>query len=630
VTDYGNILGRKPDLRHKRERTITAPIGKEPVDRASVNILPEMVSDLHRRLNGVAGKIEKLQDEIKETAKDSIPVHEKAYEVKQALRTLFPDRPSTHIFFDEYIQALEYGYRRSNINLDVVVNITSGNAELDGRLLNEQQFILGDDIDPKELAMIAGQFMLLYVANKISSPHSSTDMAKVAAPKIYPGTEQAPSRIQYIIGLAALLLQIAENKEEVKDLLKETIASDPGLSDLTADDAIALAEEQGGDDLISRYQNINRPYYWDAIVRYSQDFMTNNTEPGYEGWQSYDILEGDKADVKQSIAEFDHYGRKVEEVEQAAFSMSKDIYRSMVYKAHAVNQRVDRLASILSSKLTADLLCCLVLFVGALPTQQLKLLKFSLTSGARGFSVDLGSAMSGMQNRVHSFMAESILEPIMHQVDRFFTKYKNDALAMVDKSQWPDPELYDIVMACAPVDQMIEYALDGLLRLQKKLKELIQKVWNRIEVKGYKGNLSLRLLGDSKQCRVILDVLNQILEAIERGNLCAREGDNMPNPEEVEDFVNRVSQGLPTPVKLPVGDDPWETFKLEEFTTSLGLPIQPSEGPGVDGSKRFRMEDCLRRNASPQQILKAMGLSIQLSRDLRNASSTIGSSRPNP
>jgi hypothetical protein len=636
MTDDGNRLSYQPDIKYFKDRNLRLTEGSpEAADREAELVLPEMVAELDRKVKGVLGKIAALQDEIKRTTKNYISVHDQAYEVQQALRTLFPDRPSNIIMLDQYVLGLEWTFRRSSVNMDRLINVVTGNTEVDARLIDQMSWESSDSVSPEELAIIAGQFLLTKMANKIMKPYTCQDSANIAAPKLYPGTERAPATAQIMIGLAALLLQIAENRDAVKKAVNKAIEDFPMLGG-NAESVVAQAEALGKDPSIDEWQKGLRPYHWDVLVRYVQDFLGNTTDPGYEGWQVYEQMEAHKNSMASVEAEFDHYGRTTAEATASAWQLSMDMYRMMFFQTVDTNEQVNKAATILSSKELNYLLCCLVIFGGSIPTKHLKLLRFALSIQSNGLSVDLSASLEASRNKANSFLAERVLEPILQGIDRFFAKYAKEALALVDRNQWKDKELYDILMACASVDQVIEYGLRGIEKLKDKLVELLMRVWNRLEVKSVKGNLSWRLMADSKRCRQLLSTIDKIIEGVERGNLCAREGGTTPTADEIEEFVNRFNSGLSAPVNVPTEGDPYEVFTLKPFASSTGIMFPEADELDASGSmdnqatgmKRFRVEDCLRRNANPQELLKALGLSVQLGRDLRDASN-IDKSRPN-
>jgi hypothetical protein len=636
MTEDGSRLGREPDIQYFRERNLEASAGSpEEIQRVDQSVLPQMVVELNRKVNGVIGKIGKLQEEIKRTAKDFIPVEARAYEVRNAIATLFPGESQDIITLAQYIEALEWSYRRTGMDLDKLITTITGNTEVDARIIEEMSWESADYVPPEELAIIAGQFLLVKMANRIMKPYNSKDAADVAAPKIYPGTERAPSTAQILIGLAALLLQIAENRDAVIGAIKKTV-DDFAILGSDPNEIVAQAEAQGKDPEIEEWKQGQRPYLWDVLFRYVQDFLDNTVDTGYEGWQIYEAAEGFKDSMVSMEQEFDHYGRTVEEVTDAVAELSMDLYRMMLFSTADTNEQTDLAATILSSRRLYHTLCCLVIFGGAIPTKHVKLLRFALSLRAEGLSVNLGAALSTARNRVNGFLAERVLEPVLHRIDRFFHSHAKDLLELVDRNNWEDKELYDIMMACTPVDQAIEYGIQGLEKLKSMLVEQLMKVWRRVELKSVKGNWSWRLMSDSKRCREILAVFDAIHKAIERGNLCAREGGNTPSVEEIEEFVNRFSVNLPTPIAVETEGDPYEVFTIQPFASSTGLMIPEVDedmGSGSmdnqeTGAKRFRVEDCLRRSANPQEILKSLGLSIQLDRDLRDARN-IDRSRPN-
>ena len=628
----GRILGQKPDIRYLVERESSAPIGGEPVVRAANRITPEMIESLNKKVAGLLGKIDKLQSEIKRTTREYVPVHEKAYEVRHALRSLFPGRPEDKIFFDEYVAALEYKFKRTDVNSLQLISVLSGNSEVDARLIEEAEWAAGDDISAADVVSMFSQFLLLRVANTILQPHSAKDAADMAAPKMPPGTERAPMAGKIVLGLAALLYQIADNAESARSLLKDTLKG-TDLEGMDTDEVMAQAQAQEKDPAVAQYDRTRGPYYWDCIDRSVNDYVANTNEPGYEGWASYSATQAYKSEFHQTSGEMGAYGRTAGEAAESSWQMSKDMYRLILYRADSANEQLNKIAAVLSSRITSDVLCCLVLFIGAIPTDHLKVVRAALSIAANGLTVNFNSAMAGWASKVNSFMAEQLLEPVLHALDKHYSRFVKYQLDLLDKARWKDPDTYDAVMKCTPVDMLLEFSFYGLDQLYKILQRLVMKAWRRVEVKQVKGNFSWKLLADVKSAKVILNILDKVVEAIERGNLCAREGGHTPSAEEVEQLTQQLADGFAPSISVPVGDEtsnPFEVFKVKPFNSSLGFPVMAEEAPSEGVAKvpvKFRIADCMRQN-NPQQLLKALGLSVQLSRELRHARN-VDKARPN-
>lgn len=603
MNDKYSRLGRHPDLRYHVDRVTSVPESEEARRRADVTVTPAMVEDLAKKISGVRGKINTLLDEIKRTAKKTIPVHDKAHEVKKALRDLYGG-PDTYITIEQYLRSLEYRFDRNDIDSTEIVMAMTGNAEVDSRILSEKQWETGG-VDPKELAIIAGQYMLCMVANRIMQPYSAKNMQQVAAPKIYPGTEVAPSTAQILIGLAALLLQVAQNREEVVGLLEESMRG-TGLEGTSADSIVSQAEAQGADDGLSRYNKARTPYYHEVVTRYCSDYVQRSNDPGYESWVVAEPLHESRAEFQQMDSELGTYGKTAEEIDGSKWRMSMDMLRMMLLRSEDMNKQLDRIAAVLRSEMTADLLCCFVSFVGAIPTSQLHMVRMALALYAEGVSIDLSSALGCASLRANTMLSEQVLDPILHAIDRFYNRFVNEALELLDRDNWSDPKAYDLVMLCTPVDELFEYALSGLESLKDLLKQVLAKAWRRLEVKSVKGNLSWRLMADSKRAKVFLSLLDAVIEAVERGNLCA--GENTPTYEELEDIVNQLSSGLAAPISVETGGDPYETFNPEPFRSAQGLDLYGQESGSGTEKKSVVTPDCMRKYVSMDRILRSLGL----------------------
>lgn len=632
----GERLSFKPDIRYFRDRIISAPEGKEAAEKAVLEVVPSMVGELQRRIDGVLGKLDTLMEQVRKTARDSLPVHEQAYEVRKALRELYPGRPEDRIYIDEYINSLHYQFSRVSVDPISLISQLTGNAEVDSRLVSQEQWKSSDGISPKELAIFTGQYMLCLVANKIMQPYAAPDVQKQTAPKLYPSTEIPGMTMQVLIGLAALILQIVENIDSVKGLLQDTMKDIPGLQNVDVDELIARAKGQGRDPQIDRYMTQNRPYYHNAIIRFADDYMGNTVEPGYEHWVSYTQMLDQKDQLQQDAAEIKRYegSTGVAPSNQPKRPMGRDLYQVTASYLDTINGIVDRIATVLGKDWTSDLLCCFVLFIGAIPTDKLKGLRFALSIAANGINVDLSAQVASLSTRSNQFLYERLLTPIMHAVDESWDRMVKEILDVIDVtkwSKWPEwqdgkAKMYaDIIAQCPLVDHVLEFGLYSLEFLKSKIKEMLRRAWRRAEVQAIRGNYSWKLMADSKKAKFLLRILDSVIQAIERGNLCAREGGRGPSASELQDFVDQVAADLPGAVMVPTGGDPYTTFTLAPFRSAHGLDVPISSTTPEEraaGTKPFAVGDCMREHADLQSIALNLGASEKDMRVLREAGGT--------
>ena len=584
------MMNNRPDLRHYKERVTSAPADKETVERDELDVTPEQMDELREHNEGVLHKLTLLEDEIARTTNKTIPVNDRAFEVKKALRALYPESSDTFITFDQYKRSLAYKASRYQIDSSKIVKVITGNAELDSRLLTEAQWEASDEVYPHELAIIAGQYLLCMVANRIMQPYSAQNMQQVAAPKIYPGTETAPATAQILIGLAALLLQVAQNREEVVGLLEETM-KDAGetLAGMTADELVSQATEQGRDELLTKFDKSKNPYYQDVISRYCCDYVRNSSDPGYEGWVAQEAVVSNRSDADQTVNEMAAY---------TGDTMGINMYRAMTAKTSDINTQLDYIAAALRSKPARDMLCCFVSFVGSLPTLQLKLYRTALEFAANGVSFDLSSNMAAVSLRVNTFLSEQILEPVLHALDKFYRKFTGPLLSLLDRDNWPNPETYDIVMLCTPVDESIEYALIGLELLKKNLENSLRMMWRRLEVKSIKGRTTWRLLADCRMAKILLKLVDTVNELVEQGNLCARNDGTVPSIDEMETVTATIAGTIPESINVPTGGDPYKTFSPKPIVAKSGISMGGVEDSKSDAQPAMRTSDCIRQFAN--------------------------------
>jgi hypothetical protein len=628
----GETISRRPNFQYRKDRVISAPESKEAEEVMEETILPAMVAELARRNKGLAGKIKTMQDVVTKTAREAIPVHPDAVEVRQALRILYPDRDLNFVYYDQYLNSLKYEFARASADPINLSGLLTGNTEIDSRLINREVWKASDDMDPVELAIVLGQFLLAQLANRIMQPYSSQNTQQQVSTKIIPpSSEQASAQSQMLIGLAALLLQMLENVQSVKDVISETIGKYEAFAGMSVDEIVKRAEEEVPDDAVQRHQKGQRPYWEDVIKRYCDDFVRETLETGYEGWALYPALEDAWIDTVELDREFEFYGGNIKAATSTRTPMSNDMYDYYLDRLRLANEWVDKASRVLNHRYTQKAICCLIMILGRIPTKHLYLFRAGLELSAQGISFDMSASLNSMAMNGNSFIEQKVIEPIMNRIDRFIKQYSDESLEAMDPGNWAkdptgqlsDSQVAELVLKCTPFNELMDLVVDSWARLGEMLKRLLRRAWRRIKAKSVKGGLSLELMAESKSAKVLLRMLNEVINAIERGNLCAQDDNRVPTPEELGDLLEGFRQSAPQTFPFVTGGDPYETFNPVTFTTPLGFEIDDRDLPVEDalaGTGDFQMADCIRRYQNLDEVLTAFRIQESIGRDLRDAS----------
>jgi hypothetical protein len=588
-----------PKFSYRRERQITPEeTNAEAQVREDAEISDEMVEELFDQVQSLLDKTDMLDAEVKRTANPFIPVHEDALEVQLALRTLYPEARDDVITFEQFILSLQYLERQAQLDPVKINELMTGNQVVDGRILNRETTMAATHATPEEILVMGGQFLLLAVCNRMLQTFQAPNTQLSVAGKQPAGAELGPTILQFLVGLAAIMLQTLTNEKEVTQVLNESFGDAMTAMRTTPEAVITEAKNRAPDELMMRYGQSRSEEHQAAIRQYSTDYVIKSTEPGYEPWIAAGEIRDVKNDLQASASEITNYGRTVGEIATAPYTMSAEIYKLMLCRNMNSNSRLDKLAAVLSSKYSADLVCCFVRFAGAIPVDTLKQMRLMLHLAANGMSIDLSEAFNAATDRLNAHLERQLLEPIMHTVDNFFRSASERLTNLLDPSQHSDPEAFKSLLICTPIDEAFTYILSALQRLRGYLTSQIRRYWTRLELKSMHSSVKIEVLADSKRAKIILRLMDSVIEALDRGNLCAREDERTPSPEDAREYVDRLVQGLPAAVQVPTdGADPYKTFssvEMQEFKSAEGISVLRP----IDKDSEHGLRDCARVNVT--------------------------------
>ena len=614
----GNLDGI-PEFNYQRERKLNLPptAGEPTVAPVEPEVTAEMTQELFRQLEGVIGKNNTLLAEIKRTTPTRIPVHPSAATVRTALRILYPGQSEDFISFDQYLESLDFVDKETNIDPIRLNSAMTGDGPVDSRLVSEAVLSQGTELSTEELLVMSGQIALLSIANKMMQTWQSSNTQQAVAGKMPPATEVASTATQLAVGIATILAQGIINKEDARSALKASFKD--SVSSANIDSAVDDAAAQQPDPVMEGYLKTKNAENYEYIREYTQSHVTNTDDPGYEGWIAAEEAHTTRGNLQSSSNQADKYLTSA----GAPIAMVPEMYKLIACKTNSANSRTDKLAAILSSKYTKDLLCCFTRFVGAIPTDQLKLMEVVLKIAANGISLDLGAAAAAVYDRANSLLEQRVLEPILHTVNQFFSRAATKILALIDPSEYSDPSIVDTIFICTPIEELFKYVLSALEKLRVMIVKYIHKYWRRIQLKNKMGSIKIQILADSKRCKVLLKLLRTALQSIENGNMCAQGDQRTPSPEDISDVLDEVERELPPSIAVVTDGDPYTTFSSEEMNSLISAEgikvLQPISEKRPDGTSAVGTEDCARAIINDKTLKEFLARSDQLSMDVNDA-----------
>jgi hypothetical protein len=591
----------KPDLEFRREREVSQrdiPSDGKPEPEITGAAASEDDHDkLLKDMEGVIDKAGRLHAAAATTATNlPIPVSEDAPDVRAAVARIDASSDGSLISYELYQAAKDRANRR--LSQDEVLEFGSkmtGISTIDARRIKDASGGKADGEDLMKLGFV-GHFALLLLANKLMAGMTAGEANKQTGAQGLPGLAAS-----WGITLSTMVaMHVAEGKspKEIADLMAGEMRDDT-LSALKTE---GLTVEQMLENADSEAQSI-RPTSsmlhermggadWHVTENFADEFLVNTDTPGYNDWMiAEDAREADR-NMAESLEEAKRYG----EVVGGLAKLPNEVFKMFRCETDGTNTNLDMAAAALYTKYAADLVCCYVMWLGkAIDLKNLKMLRTLLGLLLKGVNLDIGSLMKRMGTSIRDRLKKMLMKPLFHMLRKFFSKIAKPI------TDWltTDNKKWKLVFACTPIDEMFRYILKALKALEKMLMHFLMKLWDGIQLKNINWRAKTGSLADKNKLTQSLKILNGVIKAVERGNLCADDNADYPSDAEIRRLARQLLGELPDYPDLTLGHtgDPFRDFNPVEFDTPLGIRIAPAAE--AVGQKRTIEEvspaDCLKR-----------------------------------
>lgn len=580
-----------PEFKHDVKRNVSQGVNVPPppsVDGALAT--EEEYDDIIDRMKDLVDKSNRLHAAIKEMAKKtSVPVDAAAVEVRAAVASLDKNQPDgAFINFDLYEQLLmEETLDYDEDQILEFAQAIKGIHSIDSKAVS----ILGGRGDINPLLDYAKHLGVLLLASNLMAGFNSMHTQKQTSTKQPVGTELGGIAFSWGVTLA---LMYAIHKMEGKDPkeMLESLGSD--IQDalksegIDQDEIMRQGEAYAEDLKNTQYGKTMTQSNSNYIVGYTDDYISHSEDPGYTAWIACRDTIDAANDMKRSVDGALKYTSK---------GLPLDVYKLFNCRTMGTNDRLDMLASVLYSKLTADMVCCFVRMLGskALDVKKLKLLRAMLGFLAKGPSININSLMKRLSNNLKKKLGKALLEPIFHQIRRFFKNTAKDIRDWLDS----DEEKWKDLFACTPIDDLFEYLLKALKEIEKTVFDLLEDIWLGVQFKHVNWKHKIGNLADKFRLNQLLKIIDAVIKAINRGILCNVDGTRYPSDDELREMTRLVLDDLPDlpSIGLERTGNPYTDFNSTRVTTPLGIVI-----PGVRDAAngKFSVDDispadCLKR-----------------------------------
>lgn len=618
----------KPNIGPDKEREVNQSEFQEPDPLIDGSIAPdEDTEELIQDVEKVEGKAKRLFDAAAAVCrKKKVPVIERASEIKEAVNRLDPESDGSTISFELYMQAKE----RSNRQLDDD-EVLKFAGDLTGTVIVDAGVNLNKkDSDSIPSLNAVKHFALLYLANQLLAGPLSNETQKQTSAKEPKGAESPGMFSSWIVTLG---LMSAMHSEDGKKGLKSIHASMEQLFETAAELDIP-SHIMNEIDSVDNYASQIKPARelvtdhlkdsdWAKMEQYADDWLANTEEPGYEDWFIASLAKETGRAMHMSGNELHKWadaatlGGLSYNKNKAGLDLPNDTYKYHRCKTNHANLRLDMLAAALHSNYSADMVCCLILFLGSdnIDLNALKALRTFLGLLLKGLSLDLGKLHAKMMSSYRKALGKALLEPIFHDLRKLFAKVGKD----IQKWLASDEDKWKKLFACTPIDEMFTYLLKALKNLEKILFKLIKQMWDDTKFKGNIGKLTVGSIADKKRLTQFIAILNGVIKAVEKGRLCAKEDTVYPPTEEARRVADLLLGDMPQPpeLDLPDPEDPYADFLPVTFDTPNGIRIRPAHetSKGNFDIKEISPKDCIKRmteeNALPLVITSKEGMNVK-------------------
>lgn len=609
----------KPDIGFHRDRKVQQP---ERAQRREVKVTPKKVSDSKLRdliddVNGVKDKAQRLLDAISANPnKRYIPVDESATAVRLAVARLDPNEPSgARISYELYKAEID---RASAImtkeeTLEFVGGLT-GVMSIDSSRTSTAAGSGGAE-DNTYMFSSAMHALLLWLLGQLLAGHTANEASKQGGP-----TAPAGVASSWAIAIMMLAAQHAGGDKAITKFMDRLLKNNPHMRSAFGDAMDAMKKggltPDGFMDEVEDYdagvaKDANSRLYeepdWMAMREYANQKIAD--DPDYADW-------GAANELVSSVKEFDAMGSELAEwgeTNKAIAGLPKDTYDVVKCNIEGTNLNLDMTASLLSSHYAADMVCCLVRWLGSegLGTSTLKTIRSLLKFQADGMTMDLQKVNAELQKLFRQRVEAAIIRPLTLSIRKVFQKWSKELSAWIDPKTHVDENAsekkkkqqlnnWKQLFTCTPIDEMVRHMIAGLRYMEKFLVKLLKMLWDSTRQKNRGWRLKVEVMGDKKSINSQIQILDSVIKAIEKGKLCDTKDTKYPDEETIRELAKGILNQTPPmlPLSPPEGreEDPHWRFNPVSFTTPTGLRIAPwdESAKQVRDVSKISAKDCIK------------------------------------
>lgn len=591
MADVKNLTER-PDIKFRREREFKLTAEGSPDPQPAVDRREE-VKTLQQNFIDVSTKARKIHAEASKLAiTRSIPVPERARDVRAAV--LRQDEPSggIRITFDLYQRSIDYLRRERNALPPTILDELTGDFVTDQKHLTTRIREITEDVGEDLARLLGSQIIILFILKLLQLGMDAVEGGAQSATKEPKGAAIGVVVANLALSIAAQQLYAGMNEEEIEDAIEQLGANVPAGADMQA-----AKEQLKSMPLFQAGLQALNPTDHRIIVDFVRGFLNRQTETGWETWMvADDLLE--KAEWAENSAQaLDRYVPKDRELTDinsgepagvdvtlarlggdnritltpAAPGPCEEVMLMYSRALNALNRQVDNLGQMLGYKPDIADLCCFLNWLELQDADNIKsmsrLIDVYQKSLRKADSRLRGGQLSG-QLTVSTAIHQAILLLLNDIVEQTVDKYKKWFLTEVDS--WNE------IMQCRLIDELVEYLVSSLEYLESLFVSFLDRYLGYIEDQEEAFSTRINIVGNWKLIRTIIQLMDQFLE-FSRQSIGVCLGDD---PTQMAIAVQQQLDGLGPQIAVPIvlGGNPYQTIQTPPLVLENGITMPSPAG----------------------------------------------------
>jgi hypothetical protein len=461
----------------------------------------------------------------------------------------------------------------------------TGDPVADHKQITTKIRTITDDLSEAAASLLGNQLVTLFILKLLQLGYDAIEGGQQSATKAPPSLELPVIALNVAISLGAQQLYAGLNKEQAEKALRELGVAVPSGKEREAKKFLAEST------LFQAALTERRPSDYQLIVTYVQAFLDRQTDPGWETWhvtpdlhelqdwgrESADFLTRySRSEAKRSTDTpndpLQHLSGLLRQATSSSSGSTLDLAAPVqaLYARGlgALNQQVDKIAHLVSDTINPSWLCCTLDFLNQTGTGPVKILRSILEIQQLDFQVPtfaLPTTTLSMSTRIHQhvmLLLQDLQQTIFSQLRTWFT---------TSDEQWAG-----WFQCSGMIDELVEYIVGGMERLEDTLISLLDRYLGYIEEKELQLQTKTNSVGNQKRIRFILTTMDQWLEFGGSEGLCK---DSVAEPTQLATVAERVLTKVGSPIQLPqLGTDPFSTVQSPPLELSTGAQMPATLG----------------------------------------------------